>query len=341
MRAPTTMNEAFTIATALGKTGLFGQMDPGIAFAKIAIALDLGLSPTQGLRSIHIVEGKPELDYSVVGSLMKNHGYRWVVAILDTETCVLEFYDKEDRHIGTSSFTKDDAIAANLAGKKNWKTYARNMLFARALTNGARWFAPEVYGGAIYHRGEIDKSFEGNPLGEGDAPQGEPIFDPTGQTQAEVTDAEFVEDGEQGKSPVESGVQPSEEPSAPIAEGTAWVASVTDTKEAETSATKASVAPEPGEFDPFAEDAPPTEVGDAPADKLKDGTAANWFQALVTSDVYESSVSRAEEAGVDLSAFLEDKKGVHSKDKIGPVDASMAQLRCNRFIQATKARAKV
>ena len=29
----------------------------------------------------------------------------------------------------------------------NWKNYPRNMLFARAMTNGARWFCPDVYCG--------------------------------------------------------------------------------------------------------------------------------------------------------------------------------------------------
>jgi hypothetical protein len=37
----------------------------------------------------------------------------------------------------------------------NWQKYPRNMLFARALTNGARWYCPGVYFGAVYSGDEL------------------------------------------------------------------------------------------------------------------------------------------------------------------------------------------
>ena len=37
---------------------------------------------------------------------------------------------------------------ANLVkDKSGWVKYPRNMLFARAMSNGVRWFAPEATGG--------------------------------------------------------------------------------------------------------------------------------------------------------------------------------------------------
>jgi hypothetical protein len=50
-----------------------------------------------------------------------------------------------------------DAKAAGLAGKDVWKQYPRNMLFARALTNGMRWFTPDLLRCADgYSEGDAD-----------------------------------------------------------------------------------------------------------------------------------------------------------------------------------------
>jgi hypothetical protein len=41
-------------------------------------------------------------------------------------------------------------------GLSGWGKYPRSMLFARAVTDGARTFAPDVFGGAVYGEGELD-----------------------------------------------------------------------------------------------------------------------------------------------------------------------------------------
>jgi hypothetical protein len=44
-----------------------------------------------------------------------------------------------------------DAQAAGLTGKDNWRKFPRNMLFARALSNGVRWYAPDIFNGATVY----------------------------------------------------------------------------------------------------------------------------------------------------------------------------------------------
>jgi hypothetical protein len=46
--------------------------------------------------------------------------------------------------LGVSVFDLDDA---RKAGTKNLDKFPRNMLFARAMSNGAKWFTPDVCGG--------------------------------------------------------------------------------------------------------------------------------------------------------------------------------------------------
>jgi hypothetical protein len=66
----------------------------------------------------------------------------------------LEFF-LGDKSIGISTFSLDDARRAGLTSNPTWKSYPRNMLFARALSNGARWFCPDVFNGPVYTPEEL------------------------------------------------------------------------------------------------------------------------------------------------------------------------------------------
>jgi len=56
-----------------------------------------------------------------------------------------------------------DAKAAGLDQKDNWKKYKRNMLFARALSNGQKWYAPDVFNGAtVYTPDELGADVDGD-----------------------------------------------------------------------------------------------------------------------------------------------------------------------------------
>jgi hypothetical protein len=62
---------------------------------------------------------------------------------------------------GVSRYTLDDAVDAglikdNLDKRAAWSTSRRNMLLARAMSNGVKWFVPEVMGGLpVYVAGEL------------------------------------------------------------------------------------------------------------------------------------------------------------------------------------------
>lgn len=160
--APTVMGNGeidatFRLAKALAMSGLFKDAKQAEqAFGKILVGRDLGLSPTQALMSLHIIEGKPELSANLQATLVKRTwGYDYRVTQLDDAGCVLEFV-RDGQVIGVSSFTMKDATQAGLAGRGVWKAYPRNMLFARAMSNGVAFFCPEVTGGIrIYSEGEV------------------------------------------------------------------------------------------------------------------------------------------------------------------------------------------
>jgi len=82
------------------------------------------------------------------------------------------------QEIGESTFTIEDA---KRAGTKNIDKFPRNMLFARALSNGVRWFTPDVVDATVYTPDELR-------AGDDDAPM-RPAAPPADPATGEVIDA--------------------------------------------------------------------------------------------------------------------------------------------------------
>jgi hypothetical protein len=89
--------------------------------------------------------------------------YNYRVTRHTASECVIDFFERGEP-CGTSSFSMDDAKAAGLVNNDNWKRAPRNMLFARALSNGVRWYAPDVFDVSTYVPEELgaDVDDEGN-----------------------------------------------------------------------------------------------------------------------------------------------------------------------------------
>lgn len=153
--------EPMALGNVFMKSGMFKDVKTQAqAVVKILAGRELGLAPLESMTNIYMVNGKVALQAKIIGSLIKKSTkYDYVVDKLDNEECVITFYviegflDKESdvitkkTEIGKSTFTKKDAALAGIINKDVWKNYPRNMLFARALSNGARWYASDVFCG--------------------------------------------------------------------------------------------------------------------------------------------------------------------------------------------------
>jgi hypothetical protein len=126
------------------------------AMVKIQAGREIGLPPFAAMSGIHIVQSKPVLGANLIATLVKNDPrYDYRVKQADAQACVLTWYEG-GKPVGESTFTWSEATAAGLTGKDNWKKYPSDMLFARALTRGARRYAPGIFGGApIYTPDEM------------------------------------------------------------------------------------------------------------------------------------------------------------------------------------------
>jgi hypothetical protein len=90
-----------------------------------------------------------------MGALVKRSGrYNYRVTEHDNDHCTIVFTEDKEQ-IGVSTFTYEDAQAAGVARNPTWNKFRRNMLFARAMSNGCRWYCPDVFGGPIYTPEEL------------------------------------------------------------------------------------------------------------------------------------------------------------------------------------------
>ena len=71
---------------------------------------------------------------------------------------VIDAFVEHGKEIGRSRFDKADATKA---GTQNVDKFARNMLFARAISNGVKWYCPDVFSTAVYTPEELGIQVDG------------------------------------------------------------------------------------------------------------------------------------------------------------------------------------
>jgi hypothetical protein len=102
--------------------------------------------------------------------------YDYTILEHDEARCTIQFrYQGEVA--GVSTFSMEDAQKAKLVKdhpKSPWRAHPRNMLFARAMSNGVRWFCPDLTGGIpVYTEADVFES-TAVELTEGDGDGSEP-----------------------------------------------------------------------------------------------------------------------------------------------------------------------
>ena len=124
--------------------------------AKVWAGRELGLGPVAAMGGLLLIKGRISLTSNVMAALIKrSRRYNYKVTKLTNEECSILFTDSGEE-CGTSTFTMNDAKLAGIAGGDNWRKYPRNMLFARAISNGFRWFCPDLSGQPAYMPDELD-----------------------------------------------------------------------------------------------------------------------------------------------------------------------------------------
>jgi hypothetical protein len=186
------------VAKAMVASGYFQDAkEVAQAVVKIMAGQEMGLPPFAAMTSIHVIKGKPVLGANALATLVKQHpGYDYKVKRLDDKGGVITFYES-GKELGDSSFTATDAKAAGLTGG-NWVKFPRNMYFARAMSNGTKWFTPGIFGGApVYTPDELGEDDETEviditPLEPEMVEEGEPDVEPEAQPGPLLDDEQVI-----------------------------------------------------------------------------------------------------------------------------------------------------
>lgn len=150
----TTIN---VLAKTFFTSGLFTDTkSEAQAIVKIMAGRELGFGPFESMRDINLIQGKVAIASGAISARIKGSGkYDYKIVSLTDTSCEIEFLQDGKPLTPTSVFNAADAKAAGLLDRDMYKKYPRNMYFARALTNGARWHCAEVFGGAVYTPDEL------------------------------------------------------------------------------------------------------------------------------------------------------------------------------------------
>jgi hypothetical protein len=226
----------------MSRSTLFNDSPENVG-TKILAGRELGMGPVMACQCIIVVKGKPSLTAQAWSALIKRHpSYNYKVVKHSRDECLLNFYENGELQ-GPSEFTMEDAKNAGLSGD-NWRKYPKAMLFARALTQGARMYCPDVGIGSIYTPEELgdnasldpDEMIEAENVTVKVVENEAGYFDPAGSDNAydpgpdhEVIDAtpepepEPVDEEVSGGSESEGVDEPDQDDQPIGTDGSAWI----------------------------------------------------------------------------------------------------------------------
>ena len=153
-RVPDIAATDMDMAKALVASGFFPNVATASqALVKIQLGRELGFGPVAAMMGVHVWQdkhGRPSIQLSanLIANLIRRHArYDFRVLEHDEKVCAIGF-TRDSQPIGESRFSIDDAKRAGLTTKDIWLHYPKNMLYAAAMRNGAKWFCSEVLLGA-------------------------------------------------------------------------------------------------------------------------------------------------------------------------------------------------
>lgn len=145
---------------AMYASGYFKDMTSlSKAITKALIGQEMGMGLVQAMNSLYVIDGKVAMDSHAIRNTAVMAGYTIKTLKLDESTAELEWSirkDGKEEVLGISEYTQEDAIKAGLWDKPNWRKYPKDMLFARAITRGARMYANQAFANQpVYEREEL------------------------------------------------------------------------------------------------------------------------------------------------------------------------------------------
>jgi hypothetical protein len=128
------------------------------AGVKIMAAIELGLPVFTGMSGIHVIKGKVTIGANIMAAMVKRSGkYNYRVLEHTEQICKIAFFEAGEQ-CGMSEFTAADAAKM---GTQNMNKFPKNMLFARAISNGIKFYCPDLFlGTPVYTPDELGATMD-------------------------------------------------------------------------------------------------------------------------------------------------------------------------------------
>lgn len=159
---PTTADEVVTVVKMLAKSALVPEFfrnsknPEADLYFTISYGMDMGFSPTQSLRAINVIQGKPGLYADAMVALVMGSGKAKYFRVAEStpEKVTYETCRTGQTKIARKTFTLNDAVRAGISKGSGWTKYPQHMLEARAKSWLARDCYPDVLHG-VYSSEEL------------------------------------------------------------------------------------------------------------------------------------------------------------------------------------------
>jgi hypothetical protein len=159
--APQGLEQAMRLADTLAKSNLLpGPLrgKPSDVLVTLITGHELGLSPMQAVRGLHVIDGKAVMSADLtVALVMKRREVCEFFRLVKSDDKVAEYQTKR---VGsepvTLQWTMEQAKNAGIAGKDNWKKHPAAMLRARCASALARAVYPDLVLG-VYDPDEAEE----------------------------------------------------------------------------------------------------------------------------------------------------------------------------------------
>ncbi len=188
-------NKEFDIFTKLAEATLesreFGVKTVGVGIVKAQFCWDFHLPLSVAHTSLYIVNGRIAVQSNLIASELKNKpGYDYEVIEHTNERCTIDFYciskrTNEFEKVGTVTYGEEEAKKEGHDKKDTYKEIPKNMYFARAITNGYRWYIPNLFSVPVYTIEEF--GFDENTI-EAEYEEVEPIV----EIEPDIPDYEYT-----------------------------------------------------------------------------------------------------------------------------------------------------
>lgn len=144
---PADLKGQMELAKVLGMSALLPQAlrgKPADVLVTVMYGREMGLTPMQAIQGIYVVNGRPTCGGKLLLAKVRQAGHRVKIEATDkvARVTITRSDDRENPH--TEEFTWADAERAKLTTKDTWKSWPKQMLTWRAVSNAVNVQCPEV-----------------------------------------------------------------------------------------------------------------------------------------------------------------------------------------------------